>query len=138
MLPQPLGMLQCTEGIWVPPFPEQPSPHSILLPVLPAVPPTRSLPLWSPKRFYKFSPDAKTWAIIVCMLASVRTCGVRLPASPNAASLGSPARLRCLLCSTKMLQHSLRGFLGLLHTERKLGAAVAGDTGGARSWLQFD
>lgn len=36
-------------------------------------PPSHSLPLWSPKRLYKFSPAAKTWAIVVCTLASVST-----------------------------------------------------------------
>uniref|UniRef100_A0A803VYC5 Lysosome-associated membrane glycoprotein 5 n=1 Tax=Ficedula albicollis TaxID=59894 RepID=A0A803VYC5_FICAL len=132
MLPRPLGMLQCTEGIWVPPFPEQSSPHCSLLSMLSAVPPAHSLPLWSPKRLYKFSPAAKTWAIVICTLASVRTCRVRFPASPNAASLRSPAKLRCLLCSTKMLQHSPEASLGCC-TLKKLGAAVAGDTGGAHS-----
>lgn len=139
MLLQPLGMLQCIEGIWVPSFSEQPPPPLQPVTSAPCSPCNPFLASVVPKKVFQIQPSCQNVGyLIVCMLASVRTCRVRLPASPNAASLGSPVRLRCLLCSTKMLQHSPRGFLGLLHTERKLGAAVAKDTGGACSWLQFD
>lgn len=90
LMPRPLGMLQYTEGIWVPCL------------------------CGRPKGFYKFSPATKTWAIIVCPLASVRS---QIASKPQCSIPGSTARLRRLLCSTKMLQHSPRGFSGLLHTE---------------------
>ena len=54
----------------------------------------------------------KTWAIIARTLASVRTRPAMLPASPRTAwCLGSPARRRCLLCSTEGALVRLEGLL---------------------------
>lgn len=127
-----------------PTFNRAPSPPSSGLSVLPVVLPTHSLSSWSPKSLYKFSPAAIFGQNVGCRcmyvgnMSSVRTHLAGLPASPGTAwSLGSPARLRCLLCSTEGASVQLQGLFRAPARWGKLGAAVGGSTCDARCWLQF-